>query len=266
MATTKNFSIQGSMDVAFFGLETNQLEAYLEDCLTTNVELTAEKVYVLGKGGSIIKGYSHSRRIPVTIKQGYPTAEILAIQSGQDVVIGENTNVMKFERLTVNSDTATTNYIALGDVGQEIGSIWTMSGKSFDTKLEQAGTVAPGKFSYTSGTRLLTFNTGELAENTVIMVAYRYTADATAETFKFDTDVFSKAYKVVMTGIAVDNCTDKAYKAQLIFRKMDVEDGFTIALDDTGDPCVIDMNLNAASSCESNTLMEWVIFDEDLAV
>jgi len=265
MASTRKFSMQGALDVAIHNLETGDLEAYLEDCLTTSIEMSAEKVYSMGRGGSYITGFGHSRRVPVTIQHGYPTSEILAIQSGQDIIIGTNTNVMKFEKLTVNSDAATTSFTALGTVGEELGSLWVLdSSGSFSTKLTQAGTASATEFTYTVGTKAIA--TSGLDDGTVIMVAYNYTADATAQTIKFDTDIFAGNKKVVMTGLAIDNCSDKTYKAQLIFRKMSIADGFTYSFEETGDPIVQDMNMEALSSCTSNTLMEWVIFDEDLAV
>jgi len=266
MASPKSFSMQGALNVGIFSLETGYLEAYLEDCLTTNVELTAEKVYSLGKGGSFVTGFSHSKRIPVTIKHGYPTSEILAIQSGQDIVIGVNTNVMKFEKVTVTSDIALTSKVALGTVGSEIGAIYTLSGKSFDEKFTQAASPGSSVFSYTPGTKTILFDTAAIVDGTTIIVAYNYTADATAQTIKMDTDTFAGNKKVVMTGIAIDNCTDKSYKAQLIFRKMSISDSMTLSLDETGDPVVMDIVMEALASCESDTLMEWVIFDEDLAI
>ncbi len=386
MASPKSFSMQGALNVGIFSLETGYLEAYLEDCLTTNVELTAEKVYSLGKGGSFVTGFSHSKRIPVTVKHGYPTSEILAIQSGQDIIIGTNTNVMKFEKLTVSSNASTTSKVALGTVGEEIGAIYTLSGKSFDEKFTQAaatvavaatnvveaasaGTdiltttsttaigadanalsinlttavddtlavtasgsvitialanitaanntatlieaaiqalvtvddvdvsaftcvaggnwdtaaiatgevgavdftggvdaVSTGTFTYTFATKGIAFYPGDIADGTTIIVAYNYTADSSAQTIKMDTDTFSGNKKVVMTGIAIDNCTDKSYKAQLIFRKMSISDSMTLSLDETGDPVVMDVMMEALASCESDTLMEWVIFDEDLAI
>ena len=264
MASTRNFSMQSALDISVINLETGVLEAYLEDCLTTNIELTTEKVYSMGKGGSYITGFSHSKRIPVTIKQGYLTSEVLAIQSGQDIIVGTNTNVMKFERLTVTSDVAETSFVALGEAGSEIGSLWTMSGNSFDTKLTQSGTVGAGLFTVAG--KNITFNTSELSDNTVILVAYNYTADSTAQTIKFDTDVFAGSKKVVMTGLAVDNCNGKQYKAQLIFRKMDISDSMNLNLEETGDVAVMDVKMETLASCSANTTMEWVLFDEDLAV
>lgn len=265
MASPKKFSMQGALDVAVFNLETGDLEAFLEDCLTTSIEMSAEKVYSMGAGGAYITGFSHSRRIPVTVTHGYPTAEILAVQSGQDIVVGTNTNIMKVEKLTVTSNTATTSKTALGTVGAELGSLWVLdSSGGFLTKLTQAGTASATEFTYTVGTKAIA--TSGLTDGTEIMVAYNYTADATAETIKFDKDIFAGNKKVVMTGIAVDNCSDKHYQAQLIFRKMAILDGFTYDFDETGDAIVQNMSMEALSSCSSATLMEWVIFDEDLAV
>ena len=266
MASPRKFSMQGALDVAIFNLETNDLEAYLEDCLTTNLEMTAEKVYSMGRGGAYITGFSHSRRVPVTITHGYPTSEILAIQSGQDIVIGTNTNVIKVETLTINgSNEASTTFAALGTVGSEIGSLWVLdSSGGFLKKLEQAATASATEFTYTVGTKKIV--TSGLSVGTKIMVAYRYTADATAQTIKFDSDVFAGNKKVVMTGIAVDNCSDKHYKAQLIFRKMAILDGFSYSFEETGDPIAQNMSMEALASCSSDTMMEWVIFDEDLAV
>lgn len=265
MASPRKFSMQGALDVAVFNLETNDLEAYLEDCLTTNIEMTAERVYSMGKGGSYIVGFGHSRRVPVTLTHGYPTSEILALQSGQDIVIGTNTDVMKVETLTVNSNSFVTTFTPLGDVGSELGAIWVLDGSGgFLTKLTQAGTASATEFSFTVGTK--TGTTSGLADGTKVMVAYNYTADATAQTIKFDTDVFAGNKKVVMTGLAVDNCSDKKYKAQIIFRKMSILDGFTYSFEETGDAIVQNMNMEALANCSTDTLMEWVIFDELLAV
>lgn len=265
MGSPRKFSMQGALDVSVFNLETGDLEAFLEDCTTTSIEMSAEKVYSMGKGGAYITGFGHSRRVPVTIQHGYPTSEILALQSGQDIVIGTNTNVMKVEKLTISSDSATTTFTALGTAGEELGAIWVLdSSGGFATKLTQAVAASATEFTYTAGTKAIV--TSGLTDGDVIMVAYNYTADATAQTIKFDTDVFAGNKKVVMTGVAVDNCSDKHYKAQLIFRKMSIADGFTYAFEETGDAIVQDMSMEALSSCNSNTLMEWVIFDEDLAV
>lgn len=265
MASPKRFSMQGALDVAIFNLETGYVEAVLEDCLTTGIDMSAEKVYTMGKGGAYITGFGHSRRVPVTIQHGYPTSEILTIQSGQDVVIGENTNVMKVEKLTIATDSATTSFTALGDAGAELGAIWVLdSSGGFNTQLTQAVAASATEFTYDSGTKTIT--TSGLTDGDEIMVAYNYTADATAQTIKFDADVFAGNKKVVMTGIAVDNCSDKHYKAQLIFRKMSISDNFTYSFEETGDPVVQDMNMEGLKSCSSDTIMEWVIFDEELAV
>jgi hypothetical protein len=265
MASPTKFSMQGALDVAIRNLETGDIEAYLEDCTTTGVEVNTEKVYSMGAGGAYVTGFSHSKRIPVKIVHGYPTTEILAIQAGQDTIVGTNKNVVKFEKLKVTSNTFTTSKTALGTAGAEIGSIWTLdSAGGLVKKLVQAGTASPTAFSYTVGTKVGT--TSGVDDDTMVLVAYNYTADATAKTIKFDKDVFAGNKEVIMTGIAVDNCTDKHYKAQFIFRKMAIMDGFSFSFEDTGSPVVENLDMEALSPCSSSTLMEFVLFDEDLTV
>jgi len=266
MASPKSFSMQGALDVDIFNLETDLIEASLEDCLTTTINVEATKVYTLGKGGAYLAGFSHSRRIPVTLQHGYPTSEILSIQSGQDIAIGVNNEVVKKDIVVVNSDASETTFTALGTAGEEIGVIYTLnSDGSFGEKFTQAGTAGAGTFSYTVGTKALAFEASAISDGTQIVMFYKYTTDATAQTIKFDSDIFAGDKKVVMTGLAVDNCSGKQYKAQLIFRKMSIMDGFTYTLEETGDPVVQDMNMEALAPCGTNTMMEWVIFDEDLA-
>lgn len=265
MASPTKFSMQGALDVAIFDLETGYIDAFLEDCQTTGLEVTAEQVYSMGAGGAYIVKFGHSKRMPVTITHGYPTSEILAIQSGQDIVIGTNTNVVKVEKLTINTDSATTTFTALGDAGSEIGAIWVLDATGgFVTQLTQAGTASATEFTYTVGTKLIT--TSGLSDGDEILVSYNYTADATAQTIKFDKDVFAGSKKVVMTGFAVDNCSNKRYKAQLIFRKMSISDNFTYNFEETGDAVVQNVNMEALAPCGNATMMEMVIFDEDLAV
>jgi len=264
MASPRKFSMQGALDIAIFDLENGDLDGYLEDCTATGLEMTAEKVYSLGKGGAYVTGFSTSRRANVTVTHGYPTSEILAIQSGQDVLIGTNTNVMKVETLTVTTNATATSFTALGTAGSEIGSLWVLDGSGgFLKKLTQAGTASATEFTYTVGTKAIV--TSGLTDGTKLMVAYKYTTDATAQTIKFDTNKFAGNKKVVMTGLAVDNCSDKKYMAQLIFNKMAIGDGFSYSFEDTGEPIVQSMELTALSSCSSKTLMEWVIYDEELA-
>lgn len=267
MASPRNFSMQGALDVDIFNLETGLIEASLEDCLTTAITVEATKVYSMGKGGAYITGFAHSRRIPVTIKHGYPTSEILAIQSGQQIAIGVNSEAVNKDKVVALSDASETEFTALGVAGEEIGVIYAINPDgSFGTKFEQDATATTGKFTYTPGTKALTFFAGEVEDDTKLIMFYKHATDATAQTIKFDADKFAGDKKVVMTGLAIDNCSGKSYKAQLIFRKMSISDNFSYALEETGDPVVQDMNMETLKGCESETMLEWVIFDESLAV
>lgn len=263
----KNISMQGAMDVDVLNIETRLPEAHLEDCTTTGLNFTAEKVYSMGKGGAYIVGFAHSKRITANIVHGYPTTEILALQSGNDVIVGANTEVIQRDILTVTSDASATTFTALGTANEEIGWIRVVdsNGVFTDTVLEQAATVSAGKFTYTAGTKALTFNASELVDGTKIAVYYKHTTDATAQTIKFDADKFAGNKKVVFNGSAIDNCSKKVYQAQFIFHNGSIGDEFEYSFEETGDAVVQNMSVEALASCGNANMVEFILYDKDLA-
>lgn len=266
MASPKKFAMQEVFDIAIFDISTGDIEAYLEDVKTSGIEMTAETVYAMGgKGNPYLVGYSHSRRATATVTNALMTSEIFALQSGQPVIVGANTNVVKRDVLTVNSDTATTTYVALGDADDEIGVAYTLVGGVPDEKFTQGASVASGVFTYDTGTKTITFNTAEIADGTEIVVYYRYTTDATAQTIKFDADKFAGNKKVVFYGLATDGCSKDVFEAQVIFHSAKIGDNWTWDLAADGDPAVQNLDIEAVKGCADETLVEIVVFDNSLA-
>jgi hypothetical protein len=266
MASIKKFSMQQVFEIGIFDIVTNEIEAYLEDVKTSGIEMSAEVTYAMGgRGNPYLVGFSHSRRATANVVNAVATTEIMALQSGQPVATGANKNVVKKDVLKVAANKVTTSFTALGTAGSEIGVIYTLVNGTPTTRYEQAGTLATGKFTYDSGTKVVTFFTGDLADDVEVVMYYNFTTDVTAQTIKYDSDKFAGNKKVIFFGLATDACTKEVFEAQFIFHNAKLSDSWSYDISADGDPIVQNLGIEAVKACGENTLVEVIIFDGKLA-
>jgi len=262
---TSKFALQAVFEVKVFDLDTGVCLALLDDLKETTWENNGEVVYAQGgRGNPKIIGFGHSKTSTLSTQNAVIIAGALAIQTGTDMeTVTSSTAVTFTDILTVTDDAATTTFTATGTTGAEIGFAYVLNDDgTLGTMYTQAATVATGKFTYTTGTKKITFNTDEVTDSTKIIVFYKPTL-ASGLHIVNETDAFAKNVKIIADGLFRDTCSSVDYAGQLIFDKAKTQEGYTFTLTASGDPAVQDLKFEALKSCTANKLWDLYIYSED---
>ena len=146
---------------------------------------------------------------------------------------GENktTTVLWTDYLTVASNAATTSYKAVGAVGSEIEAVYVKSAEgTVGAALEQAASAAAGKFAYDPTSKALTFNAGDYADGTEIVVYYKRRIQA--DVLENHSDNYSKKCQLFIDAIAEDKCAN-IYRIQFYIPKADFNGEFDLEFGDS---------------------------------
>lgn len=96
------------------------------------------------------------------------------------------------EELIIQSNQATTTYVASGTSGQQIVGLYIKDNNGiYIQKLEQASSVSADHFTYNSSTKKLTFNSGQFPDNTKIGVFYHPSDSSVPEDTVIVTDLLA---------------------------------------------------------------------------
>jgi len=266
MSTPQKFSIQKVFNLALQNPTDNSLVAYLTDLKTSGLENTVELVYPTGGDGNTYVGaaHAHSRRATMNVSSATYNTEVLAVQIGNDIVIGSNTNTTKVEVLTVSSDSATTTFTALGTTDAEIGTIYELNtyGDVVAEYSQVASPAATGEFSYDSGTKAISFFAGDLADNTKVRVLYTFDSGSTAQTITVSADGAPNTVDVTADAIVQRPCDGQVFQAQIKGRAQ-ISGNFMLDVAADGDVASQDFTLEFIKACGNNTLYELIVYAED---
>jgi hypothetical protein len=261
---TSKFAVQAVFEIKTFDLETGSCLALLDDLKETTWENNGEVVYAQGgRGNPKVIGFGHSKTSMLNTQNATIVEGALAMQTGSDTIeLTNSTSVTYTDIQTVADDAVTTQFTATGTTGAEIGFVYVLnSDGTLGTPLTQAATVAAGKFTYTTGTKKVTFNTAELADGVKVIMFYKPTL-ASGKRIVNKTDIFAKNVKVIADGLFRDTCTGKDYAGQLVYDKAKVQEGYTFTLTANGEPSVHNLNFEALKACGANELWNLYIYDE----
>ena len=186
---------------------------------------------------------------------------------GATPVVGANTDVLLPDILTVASNAAVTTYTALGTAGAEIKYAYVQNTDgTLGEVLTQDSIVGSATFTYTPGTKTITFDAGELANGAVVVVYYNVTTAADTITFTSYTDLFSKSVKMVASTLVRDLCDNLDYAAQLIFEKGKLSNTFNLEVTADGEPAIHNFSIEALKPCDSTELWKLIMYDADTVV
>jgi hypothetical protein len=258
------WAIQRIFDIRLFDLSNGQCLGFLNDLKQTNFSQEGTIVYADGSAGNPhIIGFDHSKRAKITCQNATFDMLTLGTQVGATPVTGTNTNVVITDILKVTSNTATTSYTALGANGNQIGYAYIKnSDGSLGNVFAQAATPTVDKFSYNSGTKLITFNGGAITDNTEIVVFYNATSGSSTVTISSYADLFAKNVKMVAEGLVRNTATGVDYGAEIIFYKSKMSNNFNFDLAADGNPAIQNFELEALKQSGSTKLWDMIIFDE----
>jgi len=264
---TTEYLMQALFSVKLFDLESGNCLAVLRRERNKETTWTREgdTVYATANGSKLL-GFGTNKSEMLSMQSAVISDGILAVKTGTDMVdLASTTKVLYTDdEIVVSTLSGTTKFTATGTADSEFDALHLLnSDGTLGAPLTQV-TGAPAsatEYSYDSGTKTLTFGTGVVDGQKA--VGFYYPTITNVKHFQNRGDVFAKAVKVVADGIFVGVCDKKSYAGSLVFDKAQISEGYSFGLSEGGEPAIMDIEFESLLSCESPTLSNLYIFDED---
>lgn len=190
----------------------------------------------------------------------------MALQCGTELFEG-STEVQHYEIVTAGAGgEVKTTFTATGAAGAEILFIYKVdpdSGEYTKTYTQAAAVPEAGQFSYTSGTKVLTFNAGETpTEGDKFAMAYTFKSADNAQVITVSGDGIPATVLATAYGLAKDTCTGELFPCQ-IDGLAQVDGNWSFELTADGDPAVQSFNMEFVRGCGSNKLYDFKVYTEE---
>lgn len=229
----------------------------LQDATIANTQETAE---ITGKGGRKLANLKRNKAVTVSGTNGMVSGGLLATQVGGDFVNGA-TEVLWTDYLDVASDEATTSFKAVGTTGAEIEALYVKNADgTLGEMLEQAASAAEGKFAYAPTTKKLSFNSGDLADGTEIVVYYK--RKITADHLDNMSDSYSRKAALYIDAMAEDKCAN-VFRIQFFLPKADFSGEFSVQMGDNQTVHEFEAEALAGACGSGAKLWSYTIFGEN---
>lgn len=216
--------------ITAFDIVTGGFKFMLDELQNVTIAQSQETTDITGKQGRRLNTLKRNKAVTISGSNGLVSAGLLEMQTGS-AFEEKDTTVKWTDYLTVASNKATTTYKAVGTAGNEIESVYV---KKEDGTLGQALTqdaaAAEGKFAYDPETKEITFNAGEVADGTEIVVFY--TRKISANVQENMSDVYSDKCTLYIDAFCEDICAN-VYRMQIYIPKADFDGNFELAIGDT---------------------------------
>ncbi len=192
-----------------------------------------------GQAGARLAAFDMSKKATIAGSSALVSDELMAVQTGTAVETLTSSTLFRWEdTLTISSNVATTTYTATGTAGSEIGFAYILDANGATiAKLTQDASATPTKFSYTPGTKTLTFATGAYTNGTKVKVVYNPTA-STMKHMESNSQTFSMTLRIEADCLLKDACTDQYVRGQLQAEKGKFSGAFEWSLTDGGEATV----------------------------
>lgn len=250
MNLVNDFTFTSIETINAFDVSTGDYLWTLDELQNFTIAQTEEKSDITGKGGRKLNSLKRNKTVTISGGNGYISGGLLESQTGCDFATSD-TNILWTDYLTVNaSHEATTTYKGVGTAGAEIKACYIRKADGSATELlEQAAQVAANKFTYTPGTKKLTFNT-DVTEGTNVVVQYMRKINAP----RLDnySDNFAGKATLYVDAMAEDKCNN-VYHVQFYFPKVDFNGDFNLEFGDN----------QSVHNFEATTLANTCFFDNN---
>ena len=216
-----------------------------------------EKIDITGKQGRKLTSLKRNKTMTVSGSNGMMSAGMLELQTGSKFESGITT-VMWPDYLTVDKNSATTSFIAVGTAGNEIAEVLVKDSSGIVTKvLTQGATATAGVFTYSPTTKTLTFASGDIADGTEIVV--NYMRKIQANVLKNMSDKYSGKATLYIDLLAEDKCAN-VYRVQIKIPKADFSGEFSMDFGDNQTIHNFEAECLAGSCGAGGMLWSWTVF------
>lgn len=224
-----------------------------------------EKTDITGKQGRKLNSLKKNKAVTISGTNGLVSGGLLEMQTGGEFE-SKATTVMWTDYISVSSNAATTSYKAVGSVGNEIESVYVKNADgTLGATLTQGATVAKNTFTYNPETKTLTFNDGDIADGTEIVVYYFRKLQA--DVLENMSDHYSGKCALYIDAFAEDKCAN-VYRIQFYIPKADFNGEFSFEMGDNQSVHAFEAESLAGACGTSGSLWTYTIFGanaEDVA-
>lgn len=254
----QDITITSLETITAFDITTGNFMFVLDELQNATIAQTQEKTDITGKQGRKLASLKRNKAVTVSGTNGLVSGGLLELQTGSEF---ENklTTVMWTDYITVTGNAATTSYIAVGTAGNEIESVYVKNsdGTLGDTVLTQDAAVAEGKFTYDPATKALSFNEGEIADGTEIVVYYL--RQIQADVLENMSDNYSGKCALYIDAFAEDKCAN-VYRIQFYIPKADFNGEFSFEMGDNQSVHAFEAESLSGACGTSGALWTYTIF------
>lgn len=227
--SVKDIVITSLETISAFDVVNGNFLFTLDELQNATISQGQEKTDITGKQGRKLSSMKRNKTVTISGNNGMVSGGLLELQTGGKFE-NKATEVLWADYLTVTSNAATTSFTAVGDVGSEIEFVYVKNDDgTLGEVLEQAETATSGKFAYNPGSKSLTFNTGELANGTEIVVYYKRKIQG--DTLVNMSDNYSGKCALYVDAFGEDRCAN-VYRIQFFIPKADFNGEFDFEMGD----------------------------------
>ena len=228
----------------------------LDELQDAKIAHSVDATDITGKGGRKLSKLKKNKAVTVSGTNGLVSAGLLEAQLGGTFEEKDGTIVAWTDYLTVTSNSATTEYKAVGTTGAEISELYVKNADgTLGDKLEQAATTATGKFAYKPDTKTLTFT--DIADGSEVVVFYNRKIAGNVMTN--DSDTYSEKLRLYIDATAEDKCSN-VYHVQFYIPKADFSGDFDLDMGDNQTVHAFEAESLAGSCGANGALWTYTIF------
>lgn len=248
--------------ITAFDIVTGDFKFTLDELQTATITQSQDKTDITGKQGRKLSSLKRNKAVSISGTNGLVSAGLMEMQTGS-AFEKKNTPVLWTDYLTVNGDKAVTSYTAVGTAGNEIEEVYIKNADgTLGKKLEQDASAAKDKFAYDPANKEITFNSGDVADGTEIVVFY--IRQINASVLENMSDNYSDKCALYIDAFGEDTCAN-VYRVQFYIPKADFDGNFDLAMGDNQTVHAFTAEALAGSCGTGGSYWTFTIFGADEA-
>lgn len=253
----QDMTITSLETISAFDVVTGNFMFTLDELQSASINQSQEQSEITGKGGRKLANLKKNKSVTISGTNGLVSGGLMEIQTGSKFE-NKATEVMWTDYITVTGNAATTSYIAVGTTGNEIESIYVKnSNGTLGEPLTQDASVSAGKFTYNPDTKTISFNEGEIADGTEIVVYYKRKIQANV--MENLSDHYSGKASLYIDAFAEDKCAN-IYRVQFYIPKADFSGEFSLEMGDNQTVHAFEAEALAGACGAGNQLWTYTVF------
>ena len=246
--------------ISGFDIVTGAYLFTLDELQSASIANAEEKQDITGKQGRKLTSLKKNKSVKVSGTNGLVSGGLFELQVGSKFE-DKATEVMWTDYLTVDTNTATTKYTAVGTEGAEISAVYVKNANgTLGAPMTQAAQAGTGKFAYTPATKTLTFN--GLANGTEIVVYYMRKIQA--NTLENLSDKYSGKCALYIDALGEDKCAN-VYRIQFYIPKADFSGEFSLEMGNNQTVHAFEAEALAGGCGGTSALWTYTIFGANTA-